>query len=466
MKVVLIYPGVFFSTPTFEKEYKDVPNFNIPLGILYLGQILKDNGHKVTLYDHYVSGAPVNSVINWLKTLNPDVVGFSVLSATLNTANAIAKKAKEWNPNLIIIYGSYLPTFCAREILNDCEYIDICVRGEGEHTIIELMDALEKNSSLGNILGISFKDNGKIIENPDRPLIQDLDSIPFPNRELIHQSYQFHEKIATIITSRGCPYSCRFCSCWKFFKSKWRMRSIKNVIDEMLYLQANGFRELLLTDDCFNARPKRIMKLCYLMKKEKLDFAWHSIGRVTQSKIPFLRTIVSTGCKTLTYGIESGNQRILDYYKKKATPLIAEQAVKNAKKAGIENIGAGFIIGAPTETREEVLNTIKFGFKLQKHGLNNLQFQILFVDPGTTLYEDFIAQGLIDPEKDWNKRIPAVDRFPNSLSHQYLEQLSRRAFKDFVSSKCLIVSEYFKSIKSLYRMKAVSRLIKLRGKNF
>ena len=189
MKVVLIYPGVILKTPTIEKEYKDVPNFNLPLGILYLGQVLKDNGHDVTLYDHYVTGEPVESVVDWLKTKNPDIIGFSVLTANLNTANAIAKNAKEWNPNLVTIYGSYLPTFCAREILNDCEYVDICARGEGEQTIVELADSLEKNKPLKNILGISYRNNGRIIENPDRPHIQDLDSISFPRRELIQQSY-------------------------------------------------------------------------------------------------------------------------------------------------------------------------------------------------------------------------------------------------------------------------------------
>ncbi|NVM30173.1 MAG: radical SAM protein [Candidatus Helarchaeota archaeon] len=466
MKVVLIYPGVILKTPTIEKEYKDVPNFNLPLGILYLGQVLKDNGHDVTLYDHYVTGEPVESVVDWLKTINPDIVGFSVLTANLNTANAIAKNAKEWNPNLITVYGSYLPTFCAREILTDCKYVDICARGEGEHTIVELADALEKNKPLKNVLGISYRHNEKIVENPDRPLIQDLDSISFPKRDLIRQSYQFYGKIATIITSRGCPYSCHFCCCWKFCKRQWRLRSIENIIEELAYLRANGYRELLFTDDCFNAKPKRIMKLCYLMKKEKLDFAWHTLGRVTQSEPQFLKLMVNAGCKTLTYGIESANQRILDYYRKKATPIMAEQAVKNAKKARVENIGAGFIIGAPTETREEILNTVRFGFKLQKYGLNNLQFQMLYVTPGTTLYDEFVEQGLINPEKDWNKAIPAVDRYPNSISSKYLEHLSRIAFRDFVSSKSLIISEYFKSLKSMYRMKAISRILQAGGRNF
>jgi len=466
MNIVLIYPGVILAPTEVEKEYKNVPTINLPLGILYLGQVLKDNGHNVLLYDHYVSRKPIKEVIDWLKKVNPDVLGFSVLGANLPTANAIAKEAKAWNPNLPIIYGGYLPTFCAPEILKNYEYVDFCVRGEGEQTIIELLDALETNKPVSEILGISYRSNGKLLNNEERPLIEDLDSIPFPDRKLLHQTYQYHGKITTIISSRGCPFSCRFCSCCKFSRGRWRLRSVENVIEEMRYLQASGYYELLFTDDCFNAKPQRILRLCHLMKQEKLDFAWHSIGRVSQSNVRFLRTMVEAGCKTLTYGIESANQRILDYYNKKATPEMAVTAVKNAKKAGIENIGAGFIIGAPIETSEEIMNTIKFGIGLQKCGLNNLQFQILFISPGTALFEEFVEKGYINPETDWAKNIAAVERIPNALSRAYLETLSKRAFKDFVVNKRFLISEYLKSAKSQYRMQAVTRLLSSRPKNF
>ena len=466
MNVVLIYPGVMLTPGEVEKEYKNVPTINLPLGILYLGQVLKDNGHKVILYDHYVSRKSIKEVVDWLKKVKPDALGFSVLSANLPTANAIAKEVKEWNPHLPIIYGSYLPTFCAQEILNNYEYVDFCVRGEGELTIVELLDALENNRSVENIAGISYREEGRLIDNPDRPLIEDLDSLPFPDRSLLHQAYQYHGKITTIISSRGCPFACRFCSCWKFSRGRWRFRSVENVIEEMRYLQANGYYELLFTDDCFNAKPQRVLNLCHLMRKEKLDFAWHSIGRVTQSNVRFLRTMVEAGCKTLTYGIESANQRILDYYNKKATPDMAITAVKNAKKAGIENIGAGFIIGAPSETSEEILNTIKFGLNLQTCGLNNLQFQILFVSPGTALFQEFAEQGYINPETDWAKEISAVECIPNALSRDYLELLSKRAFKTFVTNKRFLISEYLKSAKSQYRLQAITRLLESRPKNF
>ncbi|MFX1298795.1 MAG: B12-binding domain-containing radical SAM protein, partial [Promethearchaeota archaeon] len=259
--------------------------------------------------DHFISDLSVNELVNWIKKLNPDVLGFSVVNANLFTANAIAKAAKAWNPNLIIIYGGYLPTFCAHEMLTAYEYVDFCIRGEGEYAIVELMDALEQGNSLGNILGITYRDNGRVVDNPDRPLIQDIDSLPFPDRDLLEQSYLYHGKITTIISSRGCPFRCRFCSCWKFSRKKWRVRSIENVIDEMLYLQAKGFKELIFTDDCFTARTDRVLKLCYLIKKEKLDFSWHTLGRVTQSEPQFLRTMVDAGCKTLSYGIESANRR-------------------------------------------------------------------------------------------------------------------------------------------------------------
>ncbi len=459
MKVILLYPGVIVAADMTEKKFKEVPNYHIPLGILYLGQVLKNAGHDITLFDHFISKLSVNEVVEWIKKKDPDVLGFSVLSATFATANAIARKIKEWNPNLLIVYGGYLPTFCSREILKYCDYVDLIVRGEGEETFVDLLDSLEKRKSLSGILGISYRKNGSIMENPDRPLIQDLDKIPFPDRKLLQRSYQFHGKITTIISTRGCPYRCRFCSCWKFSRGKWRLRSIENVIEEMSYLQSEGYRELLFTDDCFNANPKRILKFARLIKKEKLDFDWHINGRINRSEAQLLRTMVKTGCKTIIYGIESANQRILDYYHKRTTPSMAITAVKNAKKSGIEYIGAGFIIGAPIETQEEVLNTIKFGLKLQRYGLTALQFQLLFLSPGTALYEQYQSMGYIDQEKDWGRELIAVEVVPSSLTRQYLEVLAKNAYKKFITNKRYLIYEYLKSIRSSYRLQGLYRLL-------
>ncbi|MFX0099879.1 MAG: B12-binding domain-containing radical SAM protein [Candidatus Hodarchaeota archaeon] len=459
MKVALIHPAIYNESPTAEKEIKVVPSVNMPLGILYLGQILKNNGHKINLYDHYVSGKSIDEMVAWVNGIKPDVLGISVLSGSYHTANAIAKKAKNINPNLVIIYGSYLPTLCAPNILKECDFVDFCVRGEGEQTLVELMDALERNGPLDAIKGISYRKNGKIIETPDRPQIKDLDSIPIPDRKLLQQDYKFHDKITSMILSRGCPYNCTFCSCWKYCKGKWRPRSIEHVIEELQILYNDGFREIMFTDDCFNASRKRILKLCYLMRKERLDFVWHCIGRVDRSDKKFLRTMVKAGCKTIYYGIESANQRILDYYRKKATPEQAVLAVKNSKKAGVESIGSGFIIGAPDETKEEILNTVKFGLRLQKLGLTALQFQLLYVTVGTAIYDEYVAKGYLDPEKDWNKQITAVSRSPNAVSASYLEILARRAYRDFMSNTSFVLSEFLKTLRSSYRLRIVNSLL-------
>ncbi|NVM52294.1 MAG: radical SAM protein [Candidatus Helarchaeota archaeon] len=462
MKVVLIYPGEYSKSDTGEEEFKLLQNYHMPLGILYLGQVLKDSGHKVFLYDHNITGVPIKSILAWLKKVDPDVLGFTVLSANLPTVNNIAKQMKEWNPNLIIVYGGYAATFCAQDIVKHYDFVDFCVRGEGELTITDLLETLEKNRPLSNVLGISYRDNGKMVENLDRPLIHDLDTIPIPDRKLFHQHYEYSGKSTTMISSRGCPYRCRFCSCRAFARDKWRLRSIENIIEEMLYLKAAGFKEILFTDDCFNANSKRTLKLCHSMMKEKLDFAWHAVGRINQSEVRFLRTMEKSGCKSLVYGVESANQRILDYYAKMVTPAMAVTAIKNSKKAGIDYIGAGFIIGAPIETRDEVVNTIKFGLKLQRYGLTNTQFQILFVSPGTDLYREFVEKGYIDPVKDWGKELPAVDIVPNSLDREYLETMAKRGFKDFVTNKRYMISQYLKSARSIYRLRVVYHFLQKR----
>jgi radical SAM superfamily enzyme YgiQ (UPF0313 family) len=462
MKIMLIHPGAILTPSGMQIEYKKVPTNHLPLGILYLGQVLKDDGHKVILYDHYISQKPIKDVIDWIKRVNPDIIGFSVLSISIPTANVIAKEAKAWNPNLKIIYGGYIATFCAPQILKACEYVDFCVRGEGELTIIELVDKLEKNNSVDEVLGISYRKDGELIENPDRPLIKDLDTIPIPDHKLLKQTYTLSGKISPIISSRGCPFACRFCSCQTFTNGTWRIRSIENVMAEVQYLQTEGYNEIIFTDDCFIANQKRILKLCALLKREKFDLDWYATGHANRSDLNFLRTIVKAGCRTLIYGFESANQRILDYYNKKSTPEMALNAVKNAKKAGIEYILGGFMIGAPIETMDEVLNTINFGLNLQKYGLTAIQFQPLYLLPGTPLYREYSEQGFIDPERDWNRELVAVDVVPSPLKKEQLEILSKRAFEKFVTNKRFLITEFLKSAKSSYRLRSIQNFFKPR----
>jgi len=466
MKVVLIYPGEFSTSDIEGEEFKLLQKYHMPLGILYVGQVLLDEGHKVILYDHNITGSSIKSILDWLQKVNPDVLGFTVLSANLPTCNIIARRMKEWNPNVVIVYGGYAATFCARDIIQHYNDVDFCVRGEGELTITDLLDTLEQDKPLSDVLGITYKDDGRIVETPDRPLIEDLDTIHIPNRKLSRQSYEYSGKSTTIISSRGCPYQCRFCSCRTFARDRWRLRSIKNLIEELLYLQDAGFKELLYTDDCFNANAKRTLKFCHQMKMEKLDFVWHAVGRINQSDTRFLRTLVKAGCKSLVYGIESANQRILDYYAKKTTPSMAITAIKNSKKAGLDYIGAGFIIGAPTETRKEVINTIRFGLELQKYGLTTSQFQILYVSPGTDLYREFLRKGYINHEKDWCKELPVADIVPNSLSRKFLETAAKIGFKEFVSNRRYMISQFLKSAGNLYRLRVVYHFLQRKNLDF
>ncbi|MHA1267167.1 MAG: B12-binding domain-containing radical SAM protein [Candidatus Helarchaeota archaeon] len=464
MKVLLIYPGVSRTPDSEERKFQEVPNYHLPLGILYLGQVLKDAGHEIVLFDHYVSNLSIDMVIEWIKKVDPEVIGFTVISATLPTANVFTKKVKEWNPNVKIIYGGYLATFCDREILEKCDDVDIIVRGEGELTIVELLEALEKGTEMENVRGISYRDKGRIKINTDRPLISNLDHLPIPDRKLFHQSYQFHGKITTLVSTRGCPYHCRFCSCWTFSRGKWRVRSIRNILEELCYLQDEGFREILFTDDCFNANRKRTIQLCHLMKKEGISLDWHANGRIDNSDTHLLRTMVQAGCKTLVYGIESATQRILDYYNKRITPQMAYEAIKHSKKAGIEYIGGGFIIGAPIETRAEIIKTVKFGLALQKVGLTAIQFQTLFLSPGTSLYQEYLEQGYINLETQWGQELPAVDVVPSMVKRTYLEHIAKIGFKEFITNKRALISEYLKSARSLYRLRGFYFLLQQRNK--
>jgi len=400
-----------------------------PLGLAYLASVLRKE-HKVKIIDSATLNYTLEDLRRELKSFNPDIVGITSVTPSIYKAYAVAKVAKEVREDCTVVIGGPHVTFLPKETLKECRYIDIVVKGEGEETIKELTKAIEKNGSLEEVRGITFRKNGLIRDNEPRPFIKDIDSIPFPSRDLLPMDlYQFNGvKYTTVLTSRGCPFGCSFCSSSRLFGGYWRGRSPENVIEELKIIREDyKIRDIELMDDTFTLNRKRAEEICDRIVKEGLDIAWSASSRVDTINRKLAEKMRRAGCWIIYLGIESGNQKILDSIGKKITLNQAEKAVKIVKKAGIQVLGS-FILGFPEDTIQTIKQTINFAKKLS---LDYAQFSILTPYPGTPIFDYAVKNGLL-LTKDWSKYtvIDPVMKLKNLTARQ-LKLLLQKAYLSF-----------------------------------
>jgi radical SAM superfamily enzyme YgiQ (UPF0313 family) len=433
-----------------------------PLGMLYLATMLKREGYEVSLLDQAANGYSIVDTVKWVKKENPDVVGFSTLASSGRTAALTAGEVKKEMPEVKIVFGNYYATFNAERVMQKYPWVDIIVQSEGEITTLELAKSLKNGEKLKDILGLTFREKGKIVSTPERPLIKDVDALPFPDRELLNVEYHSEvagiitspEKFTTVLSSRGCPFRCRFCGCQRFARGVWRARSAENTVEELSLISSMGIKQFLFVDDSFTLKPRRVIEICRGMRKEKMDMDWTCEGRVDSCSYDMMREMVRAGCKIIYFGIESANQRILDYYNKRITPQQSERAVKSARKAGINAIVASFIVGAPTETREEIKNTLKFA---QRIPIDFPQFNILGVFPGMDIWEELKAKGVLKEEEYWETGVWASRTSPDTLSPEEMRLLIEEYFNTFLMRPKYIVNEALRTVKSRYRLGIIIR---------
>ncbi len=389
MKVLLVSPK---STAWSSRKH-------IPLGLGYLAAVLERGGHQVQLYDAEVEEEPLTSVLDQGRF---QLVGVTAVTPLIYEAWEVAKEAKE--RGAVTVLGGPHPTLLPDESLERPE-VDLVVRGEGEETIIELVEALEGGRSLEGIGGLSYKGDGKTIHNPPRPLIDDLDSLPFPahhlykiegytNLQPLTDGLDPHARAYTILTSRGCPYGCIFCS--KAITGRtWRPRSPENVVAEWRRLVKDlQATEIGITDDAMTLDVKRAKAICRLLIQEGLNTVpWITVHgiRVNNVDRELLRLMKEAGCKRVGFGVESGNQGVLDFIKKGQTIEEVRRAFLWSKEAGLETMGF-FIFGLPTETEESMEETIRLALELDPDLAN---FMIAAPYPGTELYDMILHEGTL-----------------------------------------------------------------------
>jgi radical SAM superfamily enzyme YgiQ (UPF0313 family) len=371
-----------------------------PIGLAYLAAVLEKEGHEVEIFDMQIEDRIFSNV---LSKFNPDIVGVSSATPLFNRSVDILKEVKRFNPNILTVIGGPHPTALPSQTAAE-SCIDVVIFGEGETALCELVKNLKKNK-LDEIKGIAYKINGRVVVNEPRKPIDDLDSLPFPAYHLLKLKKYRHPLMKTnavisILTSRGCPYSCCFCN-KKIFGHKFRARSPENVVDEMEFL-VNEYRikEFLIIDDNFTSDKNRVVKICEEIIKRGLKISWATPNgiRIDTVDRELIRLMKRAGCYSLTFGIESGSPRIIKSIGKQ---ISLNQVRKVFKICRLENIQttALFVIGLPNETADDLRKTIDFSKEIRA---DVADFHILIPLPGTPVYDYLKKEGLL-LENDWSK---------------------------------------------------------------
>lgn len=454
MRVLLLIPPTDLT-----KSYGKLKKFSNPqpsIGIAYIASILRENGHDVKVLDAYVTESSLNDIINIIKNFTPDIVGISVLTPSADVVFSISKEIRENFPDITIVMGNMHASLFADDILSN-NYADFIVHREGELTFLELIQALVNKEDIERVKGISFYKNGKIFHNEQRPHIENLDSLPFPAWDLFPlDKYSTDPRTEVkkgvtemqILATRGCPNQCTFCSSRteRSLGSKYRMRSPKNIVDEMEFLYKNFKAEVFsFMDLAFPLVKSHAMAVCQEIIHRGLHkkILWCTECRVKPLDEEILNIMRRSGCVRVNFGIESGNDEILKILKKNFTTEDVRKAVKMAKKAGIEVDGM-FMIGLPTETEEKIKQTIDFAIEL------NVRFAIfnIFVPyPGCELWDilnkenkiHFNSWGDFTSYPTFSGGVPVY--VPDGLTKEKIMKLQQKAMRKFYLRPRFILHE-------------------------
>lgn len=390
MKILLINP-----------PYERIPK-EIPLGLAYIASYLENNGHKVDVLDIDGCGYGKKEVEVIISKSDNDCFGIGALSSTYRYIKWLTSIIKFHHPNKVIIAGNMVATAHPETLLKNSN-VDIAVIGEGEVTCKELLDVLKAAGNLDAVKGIAYKKGGKVIFTPPRERIRNLDELPFPAWEhfpvetyLRNPIYREHGlRSLNISTIRGCPFDCIFCS--RAFGRTVTKRSIDNIISEIRELiEKFQVQYVAIIDDLFISDQKHVYEFCDKLAAEKLNIRWGAAGRVNLINEPLLKKMKAAGCDLLSFGFESGSQKILDIMKKRAKVEQAENAIKLTMQAGIRVIGS-FMIGMIGETRETVEETVNF---IKRTNLPNCRFFFATPYPGTALYDMANKMGCLKQDED------------------------------------------------------------------
>ncbi|MEF9437851.1 MAG: B12-binding domain-containing radical SAM protein [Candidatus Mariimomonas ferrooxydans] len=458
MKCALIIPSWVPENIFSSKTASSQINYWQPLGTLYVASSLMKADHDV----RFLNGAFMthSEILDEVSNFEPEFVG--IYSTTFGWDRAIrtAKDIKKVLKNVFITAGGPYPIAMQEKCLVESKDIDAVVNGEGEITAVEMMEKLSHGESLKGVEGVVFRDGENIVKNPPRPLIEDLDLLPFPARELLENSNDYipppatykRKPVAVIMTARGCNRKCIFCfQIDKQRKSGIRYRSVESVMQEIELCLNQGYREIKFIDDTLAADYGRAMQIAKEIKKRRFDFTWFASACVNQVDKPLLKAFKDAGCWAILFGAESGVQKNLNAVRKGITLEQTRKAVKAAKEVGL-TVYTPFIFGIPGETFEDGLKTIEFACEINPDIAN---FHAITPFPGTELYDNIEKYGKISDElTDFTYQ--GVAFIPHSMTRDDIVTLRQIAFRRFYSRPRFIVKRIL-GLRNIHDVKVAAK---------
>ncbi|MHB8968755.1 MAG: B12-binding domain-containing radical SAM protein [Thermoleophilia bacterium] len=456
MKSMVILPSWKPDDIYPSKLAKSAISYQHPLGLLYIATCIEDAGHEVELVD----GAfwTQKEVLDKVRAFQPGFVGVSANASMWKKAAKTAEDIKAIDPAIHVSVAGPFPSAVEEECLEKCEFFDSVVIGEGEETVPELIARVESGEPLEGIAGVAYRAaDGAIVKNEPRALIEDLDTIPIPRRELLgdYDKYEsppgsYKQKpIAIVMTSRGCKARCIYCFQMKG-ERRIRFHSVERVVREVEELvNRHGFREIRFLDETFTADRERALAILRGFKEKNLKFSFYVSSRVNTVDYELLREMKKAGCWAILYGAESGVQKNLNTMKKGITLEQTRAAVADAKKAGLK-VYTPFIIGIPGETYEEALATIDFAIELDPHYAN---FHSMTPFPGTELYEKIDEYGTMSMNTD-DYTFEGAAFVPYTMTREQIDELRTIGFRKFYSRPKFILRRLIE-VRSWYDLRTV-----------
>jgi len=432
-RVLLIYPPIS-KQERYSSAIGASGGNQIPLGIFYLAAELRRHGHPVKVIDGEAENLTAQQLVGQAVAWRPDLIGISSTTVAFHRALELANELKTKVPHAPIVLGGPHVSSNVAHAMGHAVF-DYAVLGEGEESLRELCEALRENRPLDGCAGIAFRRDGKVVITPCRPLIADLDSLPFPAFDLIPNIRHYnpppcnYKKLpaVNVITSRGCPSRCTFCD-RNVFGQKLRQRSAENVADEieMLY-RTHHIREIAFVDDTFTIGKQRIYQTFELLERRGIHVYWTCMSRVNTVDLELLQFMRRHGCWHISFGIESGSEEILRQIKKHVSLEQVKRAVAMCRACDIKTKGF-FMLGHPGETAETIEMTIEFGLRLP---LDDIVATINTPIPGSPQFGEAALYGTLD-QSDWSQFNYWRPVFvPTGLTREFLLEKHREFYRRF-----------------------------------
>jgi radical SAM superfamily enzyme YgiQ (UPF0313 family) len=433
LRILLVNPPRYNGIPVIREERCEITErYSVlpPYSLLQIGSLLRMDGHEVQLIDANGWNLSWEACSEQIQKASYDTIVFRFTPTTFDSDNKIASISKKTHPKAWTVGICWTLCTIPREVLQNSKDLDIYIRHEYESVTPALISALADVSELSAVQGIAYRNDNKILVNDNAESLSDWDSLPMPAYDLLPSLKKYFintphgSPFTTLYTSKGCPFSCIFCTVRNTTVKK---RSAKRILNELHYLKKNfNVNMVSFFDETFTLDRTRVMAICDALKREKLKIVWYCNTRVGLVDAELLKAMYNAGCRGLSYGIESGSQTILDGSKKGTTIEQAEKAIKWTKKAGIK-VYCSFIFGLPFENRHTIEETKQFVKRTLPTGA---QFNVAVPYPGSELHHLAMEKGWIKDGVDWREMYQHnANMRTEALDYQDIDEARKDAYR-------------------------------------